>query len=197
MKPGQRLALDLAFKGERTYLHGTDILNALEKNIGPLQRVSFRMHKVATHGLCAIGLPFEGVTTRDLAGVLLFGAEEPRSQIGLEENEDQPIEGRYAYDEAAVVAAATFEKGGAVMSRNPEFSFIEQLVALNKALLQKEIEQQNVKWYFTQLDVAFLPKDFTKLRLTVVQRLGIRLVKSKIEIDGASFGSIAFSGVTL
>jgi hypothetical protein len=194
-QPGDRQSLEIKFKGDRNYLHGTDILTALENDIEDLNNLSFRLHKIVTHGLEAIVLPVDGIKNRDLAGLLLSGTKEPRHQIGLIENDARVVEERYKYDDKNVVAEALFQGDTAEMCNAISFNFVEQLVALQKALLQRNIDQLDTKWYFTQLDINHLPKKFNVLRLTVSQRLGIRLVKSKIVVDGNPLGTIAFSGV--
>jgi hypothetical protein len=72
---------------------------------------------------------------------------------------------------------------------------MEQLVALNKAFLQRIIPDRSIKWYFTQLDLDLLPESFDLLTLVQSHRLGIRLVKSLVDVDRRRLGMIAYSGV--
>ena len=72
---------------------------------------------------------------------------------------------------------------------------IEQLVALQKALLQRCFPDAGVHWYFSRLEVTLLPDGFGMLSLKVVQALGTSLVKSAVDVDGAAMGDIYFSGI--
>ena len=139
LRQGERTPLPLDFKGDRTYLHGTDMLDALCGIAPDLRNISLKIQKIAEDPVAAVGLPDDGINRRDLVAILAADENGSRIEIGLEPAPSGKLPGRYAYDEAGVIAAATFAPAEktAQMPRNPEHSFIEQLVALQKALLQR------------------------------------------------------------
>ena len=196
-RQGERLPLPLDFKGDRTYLHGTAMLDALCGIVPDMQNISLKIQKIAEHPVAAVGLPDEAVNRRDLVAILAADEDGTRIEIGLESAPDGTPPGRYAYDEAGVIAAAEIapEDRKARMPRNPDHTFIEQLVALQKALLQRCFPDAGVHWYFSRLEIARLPNGFGTLSLSVAQALGTSLVKSAIDVDGAAMGDIYFSGV--
>lgn len=195
--PGVRVPLDLKFKGNRTYLHGTDMLDTVLALCPALENFSVRIQKIAT---------------RQLAAMVIGGSESPRTEmtaivrgrigdrdivVGLAETDDQVPPGRYAYDDAQVVEKAEIDVQSqtAGMPGRKDFSTIEQCVALQKALLVGCFADPAIHWYFTRLEVSRLPTEFDVLSLRLTQALGKNLVRSSVAIDGTELGNIFFSGV--
>ena len=173
------------------------MLDALCGIAPDLRNISLKIQKIAEDPVAAVGLPDDGINRRDLVAILAADENGSRIEIGLEPAPSGKLPGRYAYDEAGVIAAATFAPAEktAQMPRNPEHSFIEQLVALQKALLQRCFPDAGVHWYFSRLEVTLLPDGFGMLSLKVVQALVTSLVKSAVDVDGAAMGDIYFSGI--
>lgn len=182
--------LDLKFKGDRDYLHGTDILTALEEIAGPLENFTFLIRKVMKVGQVAIVMPADGMDAADLSASVIHGPE--GRQLGVMADPTVTVEGRYAYDEADVISGATFEGDGARLPARGDHRFIEQIVALNKALVRRLVAADR-DWFFTKLEMRYMPVSPTPIRLRLVQRLGTRLTKSAIEVAGEEVGFIYFS----
>lgn len=195
--PGERVALNLRFKGARTYLHGTDMVDEMARLAPGLTDLSLRIQKIATKPLAAVLLPDAIVGRKELVALLNARRGGEKIALGLLERDDGGVPGRYAYDEERVIAGAAVDADGraARMAWNGEYSFVEQLVALHKALLQRCFASAGVHWYFTRLDIARLPASFGTLSLEVTQALGVSLVRSAIAIDDEALGDIYFSGV--
>lgn len=75
------VALDLPFKGNRDYLHGTDIFNALIAMTGVTENISLRVHKLIHYGIDVAPLP-KGEKPYGVSGVFIHGG----SILGLREN---------------------------------------------------------------------------------------------------------------
>ena len=196
-KPGALVPLDLKFKGERTYLRGTDMLDAVLTFFPGLKNISVRFQKIPTRQLAAMVLN-EPVSKRDEMTALIRGRlNENKVSVGMLEMSDGEPPGRYAYDDSEVIADAEIDLRSqfAEMRRNRDFSTIEQCVALQKALLVRCFADADIHWYFARLEVSGLPAEFDVLSLRVTQALGRKLVRSAIALDGTELGDIYFSGV--
>jgi hypothetical protein len=196
-QPGVPVSLNLLFKGERTYLHGTDMVDALAAIAPGLIEISLRIQKVAEHPLAAVLLTGDNTDYGDVVATVRASREGEKINIALVENKDASSPGRYEYDEDDVVGHATIdaEEKRAELSWNDRYSPIEQIVTLHKALLTRCFAAAGVHWYFSRLDVSRFPPRFENVSLVVTQALGTSLVRSGISIDGEPFGNIYFSGV--
>ena len=196
-QPGTPVSLNLLFKGERTYLHGTDMVDALAAIAPGLIEISLRIQKVAERPLAAVLLSGESADYGEVVATVRASRDGEKINIALVENRSAPPPGRYEYDEDDVVGQATIgnEEQIAEMSWNDRYSSIEQIVTLHKALLTQCFAASGARWYFSRLDVPRFPSAFAKLSLAVTQALGTSLVRSGIAIDGQPFGNIYFSGV--
>lgn len=196
-QPGTPVSLNLLFKGERTYLHGTDMVDALAAIAPGLIEISLRIQKVAERPLAAVLLSGESADYGEVVATVRASRDGEKINIALVENRSAPPPGRYEYDEDDVVGQATIgnEEQTAEMSWNDRYSSIEQIVTLHKALLTQCFAASGARWYFSRLDVPRFPSAFAKLSLAVTQALGTSLVRSGIAIDGQPFGNIYFSGV--
>ena len=196
-QPGVPVPLNLLFKGERTYLHGTDMVDALAAIVPGLNGISLRIQKVAEQPLAAVLLTGETADYGEVVATIRASQDGEKINIALVENTNASPAGRYEYDEGDVVGHATIgtEDQIAEMSWNDRYSSIEQIVTLHKALLTRCFATAGVYWYFSRLDVPRFPPTFQKMSLAVTQALGTSLVRSAITIDGQQSGNIYFSGV--
>ncbi len=186
--------LDLAFKGDREYLHGTDIFNELVMLMSPVEHIKFQLKKIMTSQISIIRLGDRQESRQKISGIFKFMHKKNEIELGLFEN-SKKINRRYEYNEEEVIRDVIYTKDKAELHSSTKYSFIERLVSLNKSMLVRFVEQPSVKWYFTQIDITRLPADDCSLSLSIKQQLGIRLVLSNIVANGVKIGSIGFSGV--
>ena len=193
---GARVPLDLGFKGDRTYLHGTDMFDALLELLPGVSNISLRIHNISRRPLDAVVLENGDAGRAGAIAIFSGDFDGEKKTVGLFERSGTP-DNRYAYDEADVTARAEIDATAryAAMARNANYSFIEQLVALQKALLQSCYTESSVRWYFTRLNIARAYSDFGSMTLRVTKALGTSLVCSSVSVDGAALGEIYFSGV--
>lgn len=186
------------FKESRDYVHGTDIYKSFcdhwqRESEEQLQSLQISFHGIARKNLELHEGALEDEKTKVLLSVIQKNGD--RLKFSLRESDDAPSE-RYAYDEEAVVSGWAMGKdglSGILEKPSPEYSTIESLVALNKAFLT-ELHKPKGKWLFARLKVkGFLPQHCEQMRLVTSASSNLRLVRSKIEIDGEYFGEIYFS----
>ena len=179
---------------DREYLHGTDIFDELLKLMTPVDHIKFQLNKIMTSQISITRLYTDGVNRQKMSGIFIFNHGNNKIELGLIEN-GKRIERRYEYDEEEVIREATYSENKAELPSSNKYSFIERLVALNKAMLLRFVEQSSVKWYFTQIDITQIPIHDCALSLSIRQQLGVRLILSNIEANGVNIGNIGFSGV--
>ena len=184
--------LNLEFKGQRDYLHGTDMFSSItailaKKFGGHVERLTIR--RVASRQL---RLRLDEMP-ENAAGVAsgVWRAKDAHD-FWLEET-TEPVLGRYPYDENRIVASASLSGETLSADRVADFSAIETVVAMTKELNVKLSPDIKGQWYFGQIDLSrSFPKDWS--RITIRRHAFIRDVFSRnlVDIDGDSFGEIRF-----
>lgn len=187
--------LDFEFKGERNYVHGSDIFNALLKiarqefNDGFVSLIAFR--NIARHQ-CV--LAFENLASISaVATGNICAGDGQLHPFWLFEREDE-IVGRYPFDEEAIVGPADVQIESKSISLQPDGSFthIEYVIALTKRLNYLIAPDIDGKWLFGQLNlVAPLVSEGA---VSVVQKsmLHGRMSINEIWLGDAMVGSIRF-----
>ena len=185
------------FKGSRDYVHGTDIYKAFSGYYQDNTDSSPKSVQLSFHGISHKNLELVSECDDELIKVLISVTNKDggKQKYYLREIKAAPSS-RYPYDEDAVVDGWEMSDNGlAAVLNSPksEFSVIESLVALNKAFLTK-LHNPNGKWLFARLKVTgLLPSKCSSMQLSTTSSSNLRLVRSKIEIDGEPFGEIYFS----
>jgi len=197
MMDPQSLRLDIKFKGSRTYLHGTDLFDAMMAlNLSApgavLSNIRMSFYRPITRSVVAHRLVSRQAVTMRPAALFELKVDGEPAVWALEEAAEE-VAGRRPYDEAEAIAGAAVQNGTISQPRPTAFSFIERLVALNKHLLGSVRAGEKVDWWFARLELSTPPPPAPALRLTLETALGGRLMKSSVEVDGTWAGSIYFS----
>jgi hypothetical protein len=197
----QTRALDLRFKGDRRYLHGTDVYDASLAALrdcfpGAGGRVRYSFHAIARTALelrCGkaggIGERPEGCAAEIHLG------EGDGAVSGWIVETGRTVEGCVPYDEDAIGAACALE-GSRIALREPTgHRPIEIAIAMTKRLHYALFPPSSGKWMFTRLDIArpLAPGDAAGMTIVHKNRLGARLSRCDLAASGASLGSIYFS----
>lgn len=194
--------LDFKFKGDRNYVHGTDIYSKLMEHLSgnfELHDIDLSFHEVITSNLKAkfFNSAAKGLIDGTPASFFKFTSGNERYTIQLVET-GELITGSYEYDEDKIGEGAIFyneEKTIELNSLNG-YTNVEQVVALNKSLLNKLFTDAG-KWYFTKIaikkDINIERPGVIKIRL--VNNIGSKITKSLIFFDGEEKGFIWFSKV--
>ena len=194
----------LKFKGARDYLHGTDAYSCIVKEVGREAgttpgRLQLRLHRVTERQVLGeIGLPAEfQKRDEDVFAEATIAFNERSLVARLIETAD-PVDGRYPYDEDAIVDGAKIDGESIQGAADCGQSAIETLVALTKklhyALFPPEDGAEKL-WMFSGLDLTTVLDDGDVGRIAVVheRRIGVRLSRSKVLIDLNETGKVDFS----
>lgn len=188
--------LEFCFKGNRSYVHGTDIYheisNLLSSNIEEKFDLSF--HGIATNNmLMSQRVPKDN----NLIKFVCKYIDKSKNKIVLYGTElESKIECRYEYLESDICALSKVNiiEREVILSQDSSYSFIENNVALNKYLLETLFPDINGKWYFTRLQLKQLPKGMSyPLKLILKANFNFKLTKTEIFIANQSIGFIYFS----
>ena len=189
--------IEFSFKGNRKYIHGTDIFNKvihLLKDHFVKNKFDLSFHGIANKNIKVIqNKPSDDAlikfvckyTTKTNERKILYGIE------NAEEIKDQ-----YEYPEENIskLAKINLERKMIRLESNSSFSFIENAVALNKYLLENLFPNINGKWYFTRLQLNELSSNNDyPLEITLKANFNFKLTKSEIFIGDQSIGFIYFS----
>ncbi|WP_313290425.1 hypothetical protein [Stutzerimonas nitrititolerans] len=179
------------FKGERNYVQGGDIFDALQvlfsKQDAQVLELSFRGFS-SRQMRCLLDNPgteykAEGVVI-DLTG--------QRLPFWLVET-DQPVTERYAFDEDAITSHAQIDGKVISASATAGFSVIEQIIALTKALNYQIAPDINGKWVFGQLRLKQpLPQTAEHFLIQQKTLLAGRFSVQEVTLDGKVIGQIRF-----
>lgn len=196
LKNGSVHRLDIAFKGERNYVQGPDIAQALLSLTGPVKKLMIQFHKLASHQLHARNVNdiemAELRGSKNLCGIMVYqDAKQSRKLIAVNESIDEPIMSRQPYDESKITAGASITGQQAFQNEPGEGNFFERTVAINKLLLNTVVEVH--PWVFSRMDLSCAPVDVQKMLVVLKQEIGRHTYKSEIRGDDVVLGSIYFS----
>lgn len=193
--------LQLPYKGLRTYLHGTDIYNAVcellaKEGASDLVKIDMVFHQVSASQLHA-SISRENPSAEGPANVVFRCSTSGENITVKLAQTGQPVTERVPYDEEGLVSSAVIrtEEQRISLTNQPGYSNIEMFVALNKKLLSHLFPEVRGKWFFTRLQLS---RSVYKLPLAnlEVQFLGhsnFRITRSTLLGNGEPLGSIYFS----
>jgi hypothetical protein len=182
--------LDLAFKGSRDYLHGTDLFEALVALTGAREQVSFRVRKVMRCGLEALPME-EDAPVEWCCAVFGYSCGAERFQIGVRERPGVLVTGHRPYDEDAVRADAIL-RGDQVESPGPvAATFFERVLAINKLLMTRVFPEVKDGWLFTRLELDRVPERPRMVGSRFLAATGTRLVKTSVIADHVEIGYVS------
>lgn len=182
------------FKGDRQYVHGTDIFDAILKHFSgaEMEFIDVKFNGVAESQLRLESGRGSSARKVDLA----YGQNGETKFWQLIETGEEVTE-RYEYDEELVSTNSIRTDNKIESKLDNQFSFIEYAVALNKRLLVELFPEKQGKWYFTRIELKFLPdvEESGKLEITMTKNLSFKLTKSLISFNEVNVGNIYFSMV--
>ncbi|AJC85226.1 hypothetical protein IMC75_01875 [Campylobacter peloridis] len=189
--------LEFNFKENRNYIHGTDIYNAIlslyKDNIASNFELSF--HNIAHNNLILSDIKPDNLQKlrfvcnflkKDSSICCLYGIDNPLSKPTLSK----------PYLEESITENITInhiEKS--IILNNPSvFTYMEEIVALNKYLLTKLFHEVKGKWYFSKLQIQNIPLEKTyPIKLIFKSNFNFLIVKSAIYLGDKFLGFIYFS----
>jgi hypothetical protein len=188
--------LRLSFKGDRTYLHGTDIIPSLLGLSGPVLNLSVQIYKQTSHTLLARWVNEEELRDLRSSGALcvLMSYQAHNAgplMIAVTEDLSEGVNSSRPYDEESV-AQSWAMSGNVIKQEHPAAgTFFERVVALNKLLLN-EIEGK-AEWLFVSINLNYIPANSTSLSLELSRKIGQKAYQSTIVSDDEVIGSMVFT----
>jgi len=186
--------LEFCFKGSRKYVHGTDIFTKISEQYSD----SIKNIDIAFYGITVNNMTFYKEKAEKEEVKVTFRCQDDENKVklfGIEN--DVNIDCRYEYIEEKIVnnSSVDIPAESIILNTPTEYSFIEHIVAMNKALVEKIYSDIDGKWYFTrlQLQTNINMSDITDLQLILKSNFQFKLTKSAIMIDNNEVGFIYFS----
>jgi len=196
MKNSSYKRLNLPYKGDRNYVHGTDLFIALVQMVDATSSMSMTIYHLSKVPVVAQLVDRTELgrlrKSGELNAVFAWNDAENCQHLVAVTNDPEDYEcKRIDYDEAMVVDGFDIIGRQIQQTIPTPWSFIERTVSLNKQLLRDWTGEAD--WLFTRLDIAQLPKQAISLVLEVESDRDARLLKSIVVVDNVNVGSIYFS----
>jgi len=196
----KKLEFKFCFKGNRDYVHGTDIYNESVKKLVELSpelitEIDFSIHKISHNDLAGYLTENESSFHGESIAKFQFMQGAQKRVLYFIETQDK-INCSYEYPEEDIVKASEYDpqKKMILLKENLPFTTIEKIVAMNKALLQSLFEDAPGKWYFTKLKVARqLSESVVDIKLVFRKNLRFKLTQTEIFLGEEDIGQIFFS----
>ena len=197
------MKLEFKYKGNRTYIHGTDIythvLKLFEDTYGMAKDIKLSFHKIANTNLeiDILRKGDKGYDYSECAFIMELISDSGEYVVAGIPTSENIVE-RYAYDEEKIVETCIFnneEKWINLKDRLP-YHNIEIIVAMNKALLSQLLPEPG-KWYFGKLHVHqdINKMDSNDIKVQLIRNIGSKITKSLILMDDQPSGEIYFTKV--
>jgi hypothetical protein len=182
------MAVLLPYLGDRTYIHGTSIVEMIFREFEPKFPLQVKFHS-----------PIRGaVDVRKPSGQrpnveVLFGNNGERVSYGLFDLGNGELNNRIPFNEGALASEFTAGERSVASPHGADTSLISRVVVMNKALVAKMFPGVTGKWWFASLLVGAWPSRATSVELEYAGGIGTKLARSTIRVDGEPVGDIHFS----
>lgn len=191
------------FKGERDYIHGTDVFDGLnlliaeEFGFAGAQDLRFAVHRVIRSDLdVVLHSHGEAEAGPEACATLTFSHQGSRWKLSAAET-GAKVDCRYPYDESGIASACQFDAvaKSAVIRAPLKVTDIELWVSANKVLLQHLFPETQGKWWFVKAEIDGYTRShaYREVELTLVHNFNLRLTKTSVLVDGVKRGFIYFS----
>ena len=186
------------FKGNRNYLHGTDFYRFTLEYAAVKMPEGTRLSQLSFRKLARFQC--ELTTQRPESGVLVATGKFNLSDGSIVPlwwvEGNNPVDGRYEFDEDGLVASAQITSSPATIKMlRPigAYTCIEVLVALTKKMHNKIALPSKGKWLFGQLNLfQNLPIEYETAEIKLQSMLHGKFSVSEIWLDGLQIGQIRF-----
>jgi len=186
--------LKLCFKGGRNYVHGSDIVSALLKEMESrlITNIDLKFN-----GIASTQLDLVDGDTNEQAKVNIRWFENGQESIYQLIENGKPIDCRFEYDEEQIIQRTKLDldSQSIVLQQPTGYTLCENFVAMNKFLLQSLFPDVQGKWYFTRLEQNGLVIENALITVKLIKNFNFRLVKSDVLVENIVIGSIYFTMV--
>jgi hypothetical protein len=195
------LPLLVCFKGNRDYLQGGDLCNAIMENVrlgygGEVSRFKLAFHRFISHQPDAFWVDGEDSLSRPSNRVADFTVTGTNGNVnGWLVESDRQVNCRVPFDEDRIARLCKMSGESISIRGDAGYLPIEIAVSMTKQLHNSLLNVSAGRWVFTKLDMRrlFQLDDATSLTITLKENLYNRLTKSEITVGSDLLGAIYFS----
>jgi hypothetical protein len=191
-------------KGSRTYIHGTDMYGVFMAHVPGVSTsagvgaLRMTIHRMASRqsDIVVLGPHVEAV--RPPNAYAEFSCETPGGVARSYLIETGSIVTEcYSYEEERIENLCRIDENTIAIDGDSGYAPIEVVVAMNKRLHNTLFPLNEERWMFTRIELSrpLQPADARQFCVTFLQRLGVKLSRSAIVVDGQAIGHIYFSAV--
>lgn len=200
-----KYSLNFKYKGSRTYLHGTDIFNEANKllreehSLETINYFDMLIPKIVKNNLDIEIYKNKKVKKNIDAAVSITFKYHKDSYVCLLKQTNRIVESRNEYPEHDIIKKSKLNTDDKTirLTNDSGFSNIENIVAMNKALLQAIYPTFKGKWLFTRLQLRSYNHStkFRNIKLIFLNNFNFKLTKSQIICDTKEIGFVYFSSI--
>lgn len=189
--------LSIKFKGDRSYLHGTDFFQEISKKLASIEgkgAITKLVFKSFATKQCYLAYGARPESTDRIIGngIWLFGEEGETLKFWIVEG-DAPVTERYPFDEHKLVGPLVVENDRIVSCQENQFSVIENVVAMTKKLNYQLTPEINGKWVFGQINlVRPMPDRFNSMEVRRTSERQGKFSCNDLVVDNTYIGEIRF-----
>ncbi|QBR84513.1 hypothetical protein E3983_09150 [Legionella israelensis] len=195
----QETSLIFPFKGNRDYVHGTDMVNTVLSHFASpqLQHIKMSVHGLVKNPSCLLSI-YNAVPTSPGIFRGEFFIEGKPLWIQIIEQKKHPTHyERYDFNEDIITSQCEIQGKQIFHQSVSSCSFIDTIVFMKKHLLCQLFPLANVKWLFTGIELQNSEVNQKNLSIEIIHNFHYKLIKSKIYADNHVLGFIYFSSVAL
>ena len=188
--------LEFCFKGSRKYVHGTDVYNSLLEYLKNDISIS-KKFDLSFHGVIKNNVEISNKNTNNKLkfACKYFDKNNNRHVLyGIEYKKQ--IECRYDFLEENIfnVSRLNVKLKNIILDVSTGYSFIENVVALNKHLLSNLFPDVTGQWLFTRIQIKSIPiRIVDSLEVHFKSNFNFQLIKSEVVVNSKPVGFIYFS----
>ena len=184
--------LSFCFKGNRTYVHGTDIVAELFKHFADvvITDIDLKFNGIALTNLNLI----EGEEADDARVNIRLNLNGKEKVMQLVENGETP-DCWCEYDEKSIREKCYLEQANKLihLEQVSHYTLCENYVAMNKFLLQSLYPEEKGKWYFTRLEQKRVIEEEALITVKFIKNFNFLLTKSDILANDEVVASVYFT----
>lgn len=185
----------LSYLGERDYIQGTTLFEALEDYCHDGDRISLKISSLIRTDRVGVE-PFlpDAPAPPGSVAILKWYSQEGNLALAVMPLSASKAPMREPFNETEITDLAEFSTATVDLSVQSPYSFIRTCVALNKAMLRRYlIPTEPGRWLFVRLDLDKYCNGYQQLSIRLRHNMRFMAVSSDITVDSKLVGSLLFS----
>lgn len=180
--------LALAITGERTYVHGADLFDAVVGATGAETDIVLHLYSATSSAIELVAAGGGTSGDPELCGSVRYGRDGVSVLNLLRRRRDVPVPGHLPFDELAATAEAVLEAGSVEVPANG-LTFVRRASAGALLLLERELPDDY--WAIAEVSCRRRPPNDAAVRVATTRVLGGRYRKVSMALaDGEIIGSL-------